>query len=144
MSLNNYLDFAENDYNYFVNSYKRGDVANMMGAIAQGVCEKYLKHLINEFYLPQSDNEKIEKEQALRTHNINRLLKYLDNHLNIVFSTQAIQYMRIIDGFYFTTRYPGEDSLEISIDDIEDCYIAIKKCRSETLYWINQLQHEGN
>ena len=85
MSLNNYLDFAENDYNYFVNSYKRGDVANMMGAIAQGVCEKYLKHLINEFYLPQSDNEKIEKEQALRTHNINRLLKYLDNHLNIVF-----------------------------------------------------------
>ena len=46
MALNSYFDFAENDFQYFKASYDAGIVANMMGAMAQGICEKYMKHLI--------------------------------------------------------------------------------------------------
>ena len=46
MALNSYFDFAENDFRYFKASYDAGIVANMMGAMAQGICEKYMKHLI--------------------------------------------------------------------------------------------------
>ena len=47
MALNSYFDFAENDFQYFKVSYDAGIVANMMGAMAQGICEKYMKHLIS-------------------------------------------------------------------------------------------------
>ena len=40
MALNSYFDFAENDFRYFKASYDAGIVANMMGAMAQGICEK--------------------------------------------------------------------------------------------------------
>ena len=43
-----YLDFAENDYKYFMHSYESGYVANNMAANAQNTVEKYLKHLICE------------------------------------------------------------------------------------------------
>ena len=52
MALNSYFDFAENDFQYFKASYDAGIVANMMGAMAQGICEKYMKHLISEYYKP--------------------------------------------------------------------------------------------
>ena len=39
-----YLDFAENDYKYFMHSYESGYVANNMAANAQNTAEKYLKH----------------------------------------------------------------------------------------------------
>ena len=42
MALNSYFDFAENDFQYFKASYDAGIVANMMGAMAQGICEKYI------------------------------------------------------------------------------------------------------
>ena len=42
-----YLDFAENDYKYFMHSYESGYVANNMAANAQNTAEKYLKHLID-------------------------------------------------------------------------------------------------
>ena len=31
MALENYFDFAENDYKYFIESYENGTIANMMG-----------------------------------------------------------------------------------------------------------------
>ena len=54
MALSSYFDFAENDFQYFKASYEAGIVANMMGAMAQGICEKYMKHLVSEYYKPDN------------------------------------------------------------------------------------------
>ena len=35
MAIRTYFDFAENDFQYFMNSYKHGFVANAMAADAQ-------------------------------------------------------------------------------------------------------------
>ena len=80
MALENYFDFAENDYKYFIEAYENGTIANMMGAIAQGICEKYMKHLICEYYHPENISENEERNITLRTHSLNRLMKYLKNH----------------------------------------------------------------
>lgn len=40
MAMRNYLDFAENDYQYFQSSYNAGIVANAMAVDAQEICEK--------------------------------------------------------------------------------------------------------
>lgn len=50
-----YLDFAENDYKYFMHSYESGYVANNMAANAQNTAEKYLKHLIDNMTMMSKD-----------------------------------------------------------------------------------------
>lgn len=46
--------------------------------------------------------------------------------------------MKLIDDFYFSTRYPGEDSVMLDSEDIEECKEAVEACRRETLEWINK------
>ena len=65
MALNSYFYFAENDFQYFKASYDAGIVANMMGAMAQGICEKYMKHLISEYYKPDDAIQQKDFENSL-------------------------------------------------------------------------------
>lgn len=134
MALDNYKDFAENDYKYFMACVKNGMVANMMGAIAQGICEKYIKHIIQEYYNPKTSDEQKNMDFVMKTHSLNRLIKFIKNEMGIQFSVQTRNSMKIIDGFYFSARYPGEDSVELDADDIEECSEAVNACRSEVLY----------
>ena len=128
-----YFDFAENDFQYFKASYDAGIVANMMGAMAQGICEKYMKHLISEYYKPDDAIQQKDFENILRTHSLNRLMKFLKGNMGAEFSKNTQTHMRMIDGFYFSTRYPGDDSIEIDGDDVETCNDAIELCRKEVL-----------
>ena len=136
MALNSYFDFAENDFQYFKASYDAGIVANMMGAMAQGICEKYMKHLISEYYKPDDAMQQKDFENILRTHSLNRLMKFLKANMGAEFSKNTQTHMRMIDGFYFSTRYPGDDSIEIDGDDVETCNDAIELCRKEVLEFI--------
>lgn len=131
MDLSSYFDFAENDFQYFMFSYDNGMVANMMGAMAQGICEKYMKYLISAYDSVNTKEEVSEQQNILRTHSLTRLIKYLDKKLNIIFSKETVLNMKAIDGFYFSTRYPGDDSIELDKTDIETCRAAVEGCRSE-------------
>lgn len=131
MALVSYYDFAENDYAYFMASMKHGLISNAMGSIAQGICEKYMKHVIAVCYEPDSVKANAEKTEILRTHSLNRLMKFLKKNLDITFTPDTIAEMRMIDGFYFSTRYPGEESLEIDEEDLAHCQSAITGCRDE-------------
>ena len=51
MELRTYYDFALDDYRFLSELKKNGISANSIGAIAQTTCERFLKHLINE-YIP--------------------------------------------------------------------------------------------
>ena len=72
-------------------------------------------------------------ENILRTHSLNRLMKFLKGNMGAEFSKNTQTHMRMIDGFYFSTRYPGDDSIEIDGDDVETCNDAIELCRTEVL-----------
>lgn len=133
MSLKNYKDFAEDDYQLFKFAYHSDQISNMLGAISQGICEKYMKHIIAEYYSPNSISEQNDKDSILRTHSLNKLIKFLRNNELMEFSREARAEMIYIDGFYFSTRYPGEDSIEIDKDDLEHCNLAIEYCRNEVL-----------
>lgn len=43
----NYFDYAENDYFFYRANYEEHRIGNAMCSSAQGICERYLKHLIN-------------------------------------------------------------------------------------------------
>ena len=97
MALNSYFDFAENDFQYFKASYDAGIVANMMGAMAQGICEKYMKHLISEYYKPDDAMQQKDFENILRTHSLNRLMKFLKGKpfMSSVFDIMWLQFKGI-------------------------------------------------
>ena len=98
MALNSYFDFAENDFQYFKASYDTGIVANMMGAMAQGICEKYMKHLISEYYKPDDAMQQKDFENILRTHSLNRLMKFLKGNMEAEYRNRLRRSIRTWKG----------------------------------------------
>ena len=130
--LRTYKDFADNSYQYFMFAYNSGQLFNEMGAMAQSVCERYLKHLISEFSEPENSIENEEKERVLRSHNLRVLKNYLCNNMQLCLPGELITALNSVNGFYFSTRYPGEDSLTLNQEDLDDCAEAIKLCKQFT------------
>lgn len=144
MPLKTYLDFAENDYRYFVSSCERGDVANVMGAIAQNICEKYMKHLIDEYDKPVTTDEEEDKTRILKSHNLQHLVSYIRENLAVNFSYNTTQKMRDINGYYISARYPSDMVInELSKNAIDKCLVAVQGCRQETLELMKQLDRNA-
>lgn len=139
--LENYFDFAENDYMYFQECYRAGMVFNQMGAIAQGICEKYLKHIIEEYVPSDSEEAYSEKERVLRTHSLTRLTRYMMEELP-EFEIDR-QKLRIIDGLYFSTRYPGDDSICVGKEELDECQEAVLECREKTVAFMELKKAQG-
>ena len=125
--LETYYDFAENDYNFFKAAYKNGLIGNSMGAMAQEICEKYMKHIVDTYITVDSIVANAEKKEALKTHNLNKLYKYINQHIkDIELDRNAIN---TVNGLYFTTRYPGDDSFVVDENDLK-CYVeAVDMCK---------------
>lgn len=132
MAMNNYMDFAENDYNYFRHSYESGFVANAMAADAQEICEKYMKHIVDTY----CRNTKTQEEQnafdsVMKTHNLIKLYRYIENNTDYSLSKDTKQALNAVNGYYFSARYPGDESIEVTKEDLDLCNDAVQKCRTE-------------
>ena len=79
--LKTYYDFADNNFNFLIAAYEQGLVGNAMGAMAQETCEKYLKHIIEEYIVPNDSNENTKMTEFLRTHNFRILSIYILSYL---------------------------------------------------------------
>lgn len=141
MALKTYFDFAENDFQYFMASYKSGIVANAMAADAQEICEKYMKHILNTYYDPETPQQEAEYNMIMRTHNLMKITRFLEDNLNFHFSVQTKSELRQINGYYFTARYPGDESIEINKEDLDLCAVAVQHCRNEIM---DEISEKGN
>ena len=140
MALRTYFDFAEDDRDWFMWSYEQGVVANGMAALAQNACEKYLKHLIDVYYVPEDRAEEDARTSAMHTHNLAKLTRFIRYDMGLDLDEEAEDAMDRINGFYFTTRYPGDESIEVDHRDIENCAMAIGACRSEVLRMVREIE----
>ena len=126
--LKTYYDFADNNYDFLMAAYKNGLVGNAMGAMAQETCEKYLKHLIDEYVILGDSADNAKKTEILRTHNLTKLSKYISSHLPEVNLDRPS--LNLVNGLYFTTRYPGDESIMVEKDDLDEYIDAVKKCKN--------------
>lgn len=124
----NYKVCADDDYKYFKAAVNAGIRGNRMGAEAQEICEKYLKHIIDKYLVPQNDDEQKDKERLLRTHNLQNLINAL-TAVGIVITPEQESAMIRINGYYFTTRYPGDDAYTMTEKDVEACVAAIDSAK---------------
>ena len=144
MAMTSYLDFAENDYKYFMTSYEHGIVANAMAVDAQEICEKYMKRVIDKYFKPETEEEQTEYDIHMRTHNLNKLMRFLDQRMGLNFDREVKAEMQIINGYYFTERYPGDESIEVMKEDMDMCADAVEHCRESILKMIQEIENELN
>ena len=48
------------------------------------------------------------------------------------------QALNLINGLYFTTRYPGDESIVVEKEDIDDYIEAVKECRKSVIEFIEK------
>lgn len=108
-----YLDFTENDYSFFRQAYAAGMKGSPLAALSQNICERYLKHLILAYWIPKTDTEMMEKDMALQTHSLAKLLHYIE--LFGIPAPPAVQTkLATIDGFF-----PSEADIDKAMDAVE-------------------------
>ncbi|MCD8221704.1 MAG: HEPN domain-containing protein [Clostridiales bacterium] len=129
MDTKSYLSFAENDYEFFKEIIKGELVYNALPSIAQNACEKYLKDLIDRFFVPENNHELNEKTSIMRTHSLSKLLKFLEKQMDLEISDEFKDNIEKGDGYYFSTRYPGDNSIEVDMRDIRKADTALEYTR---------------
>lgn len=117
----NYYTFAENDYLFLKANMENHRVSNAMTSIAQNVCERYLKHLI-EIYCFEIDCTSIFKTCSLK-----KILRFMEDHL----PDFKIKKSKVIlaDGYYFSAKYPGDESFFANEEDVEICWAAVQETK---------------
>lgn len=117
----NYHDLAENDYEFLSYDYEHGRVGNILCSSAQNICERYLKHVID------SECKDMDTSAALHSHS----LKYLRRFITKNIPDFECDWSKIMpaDGYYFTTRYPGDDAFLVGKQDVDDCWKAVEYTR---------------
>jgi len=86
---------------------------NKVGRESQQVCEKYIKHYLQENHLLSEDLEK--------THNLKRLLRAITEY-----DRNLYRQLSVITGYYYETNYPSENYIELD-KELADDAIEIAK-----------------
>lgn len=116
-----YYGFADNDYQFLKANVEEGRVSNAMCSMAQNTCERYLKALIEEIATLQHDTE------IMKTHSLKRLKSFIQKNI----PDFSCDWKTVVqaDGYYFSARYPGDDSYYVTKSDVDDCWEAVKETK---------------
>lgn len=107
MSTKSYYEIAINDYQ-FLDTIRNGNFYNKIGIECQQIAEKFLKHLYVT-YVDVSEQE----ERFIKTHSVHKIAMQLNKHLDTNFDYSSLA---ILTDYYFDTRYPGDEYLELTSD----------------------------
>ena len=132
MSNKNYYDFAENDYLFVLSAYEAGGTWNSMCSLAQKVCERFLKHLIEQYYIPNNEIEVSETESVMKAHNLNKIEKFIKDHTDINIDSDTHNALKNVNGYYYETSYPGDESYFVDKEDIDIAVKSMKICKEFT------------
>lgn len=138
-----YFDYAEDDYNGFIDCYNVGERYNFLAALAQEACEKYLKHLIDIYYKPKTDLKTARRDGILRTHSLQALMSFLKDEMGVNVTAEIYDQISKADGYIYSTTEPGPDSRLANKYDIERCAEAIKTTRNFALEYIQETDKKG-
>ena len=64
--------------------------------------------------------------------------------VDVKFDREVKVETQIINGYYFTARYPGDESIEVTKEDLDVCADAVEHCRESILKMIQEIENELN
>ena len=131
----NYYTFAENDYLFLKANMEEKRVSNAMTSIAQNICERYLKHLI-EKYCVETDCTNV-----LKTHSLKKILRFMEE--NIPDFQIKKEKVILADGYYFSARYPGDESFFANKEDVRICWDAVEETKKAVDNYLQNHQRKA-
>lgn len=129
-----YFSMAENDYQFFLFDYEHGRVGNAICYGSQSICERYLKHVIDISCVD------IDTTHVLKTHNLRSIKQFITGHIP-EFQGNWSKILQA-DGYYFSTRYPGDEAYMVDKEDVEQCWEAVEETRASVLKYCQQKETE--
>lgn len=83
-----------------------------------------------------------ENDYAYFQHSYNS--GYIENHTDCSFSDETKQKLRAVNGYYFSARYPGDESIEVTKSDLDLCNETLVMLRKEVLQMQIKLEKENS
>lgn len=120
-----FYDFAEDDYLYLQASINQGLVRNSMCSMSQKIVERFLKQMVVN-YVDETEDNASEFTSVLHTHNLLKITNFLSGNLPDFDLPESV---RPINGYYFTTSYPGDESFMVSREDVQICWKGVQDCK---------------
>lgn len=119
-----YYNFAENDYLYLKANVEEKRVSNAMCSSAQNICERYLKEVIKD------KADELNDTNIMKTHSLKKIRKFVEANI----PEYECDWTTIVlaDGYYFSARYPGEDSYFVDESDVEICWRSVQETKRAT------------
>ena len=100
--MNSYRELALYDLKSAKANYEYA-LWNKVGRECQQVCEKYIKHFLEDKHLLP--------ETLQRSHNLKKLIRAIPNYNKDIYLK-----LSVVGDYYFDTNYPGDDFLELDQD----------------------------
>lgn len=128
-----YFDLAEDDYAFLIHDYKSGRVGNILCSSAQNICGGYLKFVIDR------ECGQIDISDISRKHSLKALRSFIRKNVQDFKCDWDI--VMKADGYYYSTKYPGDDTFIVSKDDVDECWCAVQYLRGFILerYGLNDM-----
>lgn len=131
MNTNSYLTIANNEYKYLIKHIDY-EYLNPSAAQAQQVVEKYLKYLVETFCLENT----VSAMNVLKSHNLSTIYTVL-NECGIDLDLDRGS-LALLKGYYFETRYPGEDYYIVTKDSFDESLEFVKEVRCKVYSYLTE------
>lgn len=128
-NLQTYKDFADDDFLRYKADCQNSIFSNSMGANAQNIAERYLKHIIDTYAIPETEDEENRKQSLLRANSLRLLVNYVTRDMSLDMPLTLQNDLLVLDGLYFTTRYPGDDTVQLTVGDILKYLSVLETCK---------------
>lgn len=114
--MNSYFGLAQNDYLYAKSSVDVGRSIgnfNVVATLCTQAAEKFFKAVIEICFAEDEDSLDL-----LHSHNLRALYNKITTKYSLKVSSRDCKWL---GDFYFDARYPGDNFIVVSEDDVEEC-----------------------
>ncbi len=125
---NSYFSLGFNDLQYLLRYDENDeDSYNRFAVEAQQVVEKILKGIVEKCEEIPYD----KKADLLGTHNLRKLGTEVNNRYSVGLNVSDLAYLK---DFYFEARYPGENFVEVLLEDRNMCLRIVMEVLDKVLH----------
>jgi len=126
-NVDSYYDFADSSYYTLKRMLDAGIFENDCCVLANSIVERYLKHVITVLYDVNNDEDFGRKAVILKSHSLKGLCGFI-NH-NKLMSELNHDIINQADGYHRSARYPGDDAIFVTNDDVNSAWQAVEYCK---------------
>lgn len=136
--LNSYFGMAENDRLFAKGGMRTCEelgVYNSVASISSQSAEKYLKAIVERAFTEDTT----ELNALLHTHNLRALYRKVVSRYELQVTSKDCVW---IGGFYYDTRYPGDNFIVVTKEECEEALTLLDKLKEDTERILTQIQKE--